>query len=116
MITIRNLVFVSALVVAGCGGSSKYIQRGMDAYKFGDYPLAMQTLVFAETDGGKMNQKGEVRYLVYRGLTANRLGKKDEAIKLLTQGKAAYKAGDPKWLSEDIEDEMTKALAELGAK
>jgi len=32
------------------------------------------------------------------------------------KGKVAYKAGDPKWLTEDIEDEMNKTLAALGAK
>lgn len=116
MRTIRNLVLVSALLVAGCGGSGKYIQRGMDAYKYGDYPLAMQTFVFVETDGGKRNPKGELRYLVYRGLTAAKLGKKTEAVKFLTEGKAALAAGDANWLSQDIEDEMTRTLGELAAK
>jgi hypothetical protein len=120
MRTIRNLVLAtalaSALFTAGCGGSGRFIQRGMDAYKYGDYPLAMETFDYVEKEAGKMNDKGEVRYLVYRGLTAYKLGKKEEALKLLRQGKAAYKAGDPKWLSEEIEDEMTKTLAELGSK
>ena len=120
MRTFRNLVLASALasalLTAGCGGSGRYIQRGMDAYKFGDYPLAMETLIYADTEAGKMNQKGEVRYLVYRGLTAYKLGKKEEALTFLMKGKVAYKAGDPKWLTEDIEDEMNKTLAALGAK
>jgi hypothetical protein len=109
---LAGLVLAVAFAVA-CGGPGRFIQKGIDAYARGDYPDAAQRFTELEGDQGHMNPKGQVRYLVYRGLTAFHLGKKDEAKALLVKGKAAYDAGDPKWLPPQTVEEMNAVLGGL---
>lgn len=116
MRALRMMVLVGAVALLGCGGSGRYVGRGMDAYKFGDYPLALETFQWIEHEGLELNPKGEVRYLVYRGLTLVHLGKKDEGKAYLLKGRAAYQQGDPGWLPRDIVTEMEETLAQMGVK
>ncbi|APR77068.1 Hypothetical protein A7982_02415 [Minicystis rosea] len=112
----RLAVLVLAVALFGCGGAGRFVGRGMDAYKYGDYANAIEHFNYIEREGLKLNERGEVRYLVYRGLTLAHLGKKDEAKAYLLKGKAAYAAGDPNWLPTEIVSEMDQMLAELGVK
>jgi len=115
MRAMRMLLLVGAVALFGCNSTGRFVQRGMDAYKYGDYPLAAEHFEYVEREGMELNPKGEVRFLVYRGLTLVHLGKKDEGKALLLKGRAAYQAGDPRWLPADIVTEMDDTLAQLGA-
>ncbi len=106
-------VVLAAVFTVACGGPGRFIQKGIDAYQRGDYPSAAQRFTELEGDQGHMNPKGQVRYLVFRGLTAYHLGRKDEAKTLLVQGKAAYAAGDPRWLPPETVAEMNAVLGGL---
>lgn len=116
MKAMRMVVLAAAVTLLGCGGSGRFVQRGMDAYKFGDYPLAAEHFNYVEREGLELNPKGEVRFLVYRGLTLVHLGKKDEGKALLIKGRATYRQGDPRWLPPEIVTEMEETLAALGAR
>jgi hypothetical protein len=116
MQAMRMMVLVAAVALFGCGGSGRFVQRGIDAYKYGDYPLALEHFNYIEGEHLELNPKGEVRYLVFRGLTLVHLGKKDEGVKYLVKGREAYRAGDPKWLPQEIVTEMEETLAQLGVK
>lgn len=116
MQALRMVVFVAAVALMGCGGSGRYVGRGMLAYNAGDYPLALETFQWIEQEGLQLNQQGEVRYLVYRGLTLVHLGKKDEGKAYLLKGREAYRQGDPKWLKPEIVTEMEETLAQMGVK
>jgi len=116
MQAMRMVVLVAAVSLFGCGGSGRFVARGMDAYKYGDYPLAAEHFNYIEREGFELNPKGEVRYLVYRGLTLVKLGKAAEGKAYLLKGREAYRAGDPKWLPQDIVTEMDETLAQLGAQ
>lgn len=116
MRALRMMVVIAAVALLGCGGAGRFVGRGMDAYKFGDYPLALETFQYIEQEGLELNPKGEVRYLVYRGLTLVHLGKKDEGKAYLLKGRAAYQQGDPNWLPPGIVTEMEETLAQMGAK
>jgi hypothetical protein len=112
----RHLIFIAAaaaaLSAAGCGGSGRYVQRGMDAYSAGDYPLALETFDWITKNNVVLNAKGHCRYVVYRGLTAVHLGKKDEGKSLLVTGKQEC-ATDPRWLSPEITTEVDETLKSL---
>lgn len=115
MRAVRMAVLVSALLLAGCG-TGRFVQRGMDAYKFGDYALAAETFDWIEQEDLRLNAQGEVRFYVYRGLTLVHLGKKDAGRAMLLKGRALYQQGDPRWLRPEIVTEMDETLAQLGAK
>lgn len=121
MAALRVAVVVASMALfggaaLGCGGSGRFVGRGMDAYKYGDYALAADTFRYIETEGLALNPKGEVRLLVYQGLSLVHLGKKDEGKASLIKGRDAYRAGDPKWLPPEIVTEMDETLAQLGVK
>jgi hypothetical protein len=116
MKALRVAVLVAAVSMFGCGGAGRFVGRGMDAYKFGNYGLAVETFDYIEKENLPMNPKGEVRLLVYRGLSLVHLGKKDEGRDALIKGRAAYRDGDPKWLPPEIVTEMDETLAHLGVK
>lgn len=116
MQALRVAVLVAAVTMFGCGGAGRFVGRGMDAYKYGDYGLALETFDYIEKENLPMNPKGEVRLLVYRGLALVHMGKKDEGRAELLKGRAAYRGGDPKWLPAEIVTEMDETLAQLGVK
>ncbi|APR77069.1 Hypothetical protein A7982_02416 [Minicystis rosea] len=112
---IKRALAALFVVVAACApATAVQVQEGVAAFHRGEIPAAMQRFVETEGDQGTLNAEGQVRYLVYRGLAAYRLGQKAEAKSLLAKGKRAYDAGDPRWLPREIADEMNKALTELG--
>lgn len=113
---LRMVVMAAALALVACGGSGRFVGRGMLAYNVGDYPLALETFQWIEQEGLELNQAGEVRYLVYRGLTLVHLGKQAEGKAYLLKGRAAYQAGNPSWLKPEVVTEMEETLAQMGAQ
>ena len=101
------------LVLASCGAAGGTIQRGINLYHGTDYMAAMQVWSELEPQEGEMNDKGLVRYLVYRGLTAYRLGHHQAAMAYLTRGKNLYFSGQRRWLPEPTVAEMNAALQDL---
>jgi hypothetical protein len=112
---LRMVVIAAALFLVACG-AGRFVGRGMQAYEFGDYPLALENWQFIEREGVALNEAGEVRFLVYKGLTLVHMGKKEEGKAYLLKGRAAYQAGNPKWLKPEIVTEMEETLAQMGAQ
>jgi hypothetical protein len=105
-------LFMLLLVVACTTGAE--VQKGIDAYMRGDLVGAMERWHALEPETGDLNQKGLVRYLVYRGLTAFELGDREQAIRYLVKGRYEYARGDSRWLPPNIAEKMNLALVSMG--
>lgn len=116
MQAMRVVVLVAAVALFGCGGAGRFVQRGINAYDDGDYPLAMEHFAYIESEEMDLNPKGEVRYLVYKGLALVHLGRRDEGLKYLVKGREAYRAGNPRWLPQGTVAEMDQTLAQFGVR
>ena len=100
------------VAMASCAGGGG-IQRGINLYHGTDYMGAMQVWSELEAQEGAMNEKGLLRYSVYRGLTAYRLGHRQAAMAYLTRGRNLYYGGAQRWLPEPTVAEMNAALQDL---
>lgn len=107
-----SLLAVLALTLAACG-VGRHVQKGINAYTIGNYQGAMLVWSDLAARESEMNEKGRVRYLVYRGLTHYRLGQQRQALTYLSLGSSAYRAGNPKWLPPRDVQEMQAALGLL---
>jgi hypothetical protein len=98
------------LMMVGACGVGRHVQKGINAYNASDLNGAM--VIWNDLDGrqAEMNEKGRVRYLVYRGLTHHRLNQRGPAVAYLKQGQLAYHRGDPRWLPTHVVSEMQAAL------
>lgn len=110
---------VGTLWLAGCG-HGRHVQRGADEYRAADYGGAMTEWRYLEDREEDLNDKGRVRYLVFRGLTHYRLYQQGRqpmeagaALHFLARGKLAYDAGKAGWLAAKTVVEMKDALAQL---
>jgi len=119
----KNAIVLIGAIVAlgalGCG-SGRHVQKGIDQYAMADYPAAMQQWSWLERSENRMNAKGRVRYLTYRGLTHYELYRgggdpleRAHALHYLSRGKRAYEEGDRDWLDAKTAGELTRALNEL---
>lgn len=102
-----------ALLTIGCGGTGRFIQKGIDQYERDNYRGALHEWDDLSGSEGSMNDKGLVRYLVYRGLTHYHLGQRSYAIVFLKRGNEAYARGNALWLNPHTVQEMNAALADL---
>lgn len=96
-----SLLVPLALMAGGCG-MGRFVQRGINYYHGGAYPLAMQEFKGVEPYETELNPKGLCRYLVYRGLTHQRLGDAQGAAAFLGRARPVCAAGDPRWLDPAI--------------
>jgi hypothetical protein len=115
----RRILFVialSALLMSGCGGATRNLQMGIDRYERTDYSGAMSQWSMLTTSERSLNQRGLVRYLVYRGLTHYRLGDRSSALSYLARGKDALGRGSASWVRSDLVAEMDRALADLNGE
>lgn len=101
------------LLASGCG-VGRHVQKGINAYNAMNFHQAMAIWQEIEPLQPEMNDKGRVRYLVFRGLTHYRLGDRQGAMHFLTQGRQAYQMGDPSWLDPYALRQLDAALADLG--
>jgi hypothetical protein len=119
----KTIVLAGALAATwalGCG-SGRHVQKGIDQFAMADYQAAMEQWAWLERSESRMNAKGRVRYLTYRGLTHYEiyLGTGDPlqrayALHYLSRGKRAYDQGDRDWLDAKAAAEVNRALADLG--
>jgi hypothetical protein len=117
---IRLLLSVAlATLLLGCG-AGRVVQRGADKYQQADYGGALVDWRYLEEREQDMNDKGRVRYLVYRGLTHYRLFQQSRdasqhaaALHFLARGKSAYDNGSARWLQARTVVEMKDALIDL---
>jgi hypothetical protein len=112
----RRILFVialSALLSIGCGSTTRNLQKGIERYERTDYTGAMSQWSALTTSERSLNQRGLVRYLVYRGLTHYRLGDRTSALSYLSRGKDAFGRGSASWVRADLVAEMDRALADL---
>ena len=109
----RILMMLPLLVALGCAGG-RSMERGIKAYNEGNYAFAEETFNWVETDKVPLTPKSMVRYMVFRGLTAFRLGKTQEAKTFLASARTKYEGGDARWLSADVVKEMDSTLDKLG--
>lgn len=95
--------------------SGAEVQKGINAYMRGDLNGAMEQWHECEAWTGDMNEKGRLRYHVYRGLTAFELGDAAQARRYLEKGSLDLERGDSRWLPPNIIDRMHEVLANLGS-
>jgi len=113
------LIAAATLWLGGCG-HGRHVQRGAAEYRSADYGGAMTEWRYLEDREEDLNDKGRVRYLVFRGLTHYRLyqqgrhpGEAGAALHFLARGKLAYDSGKAGWLNAKTVVEMKDALAVL---
>src|SRR5262245_25931540 len=110
------MIALAALLMFGCGGATRSLQRGIESYDRTDYPSAMSQWSHITTSERSLSQRNRARYLVYRGLTHYRLGDHSSALSYLSRGKEALMRGNPGWVRADIAAEMDTALSELSGQ
>lgn len=106
---------VGVLFLAGCGGSGRFVQRGIDAYNVGEYNLAMEHFTYIDREGMVLNAKGTCRYLTYRGLSLVHLGKRDEGLAYLVKAREAC-APDPRWVPAEVATEVDATMAQVAGR
>ncbi len=107
------LAALPLLLAAGCG-MGRFVQRGINFYHGGAFPLAMQEFRGVEPYELELNPKGLCRYLVYRGLTHQRLGEAQLAASYLGRARPVCSGGDPRWLDPAIAAEAFGGAAPGG--
>jgi neutral trehalase len=88
-------VFVSCMVMAGCGGPLADAQWLFDA---GQYPRAKQVLASLEGASAAWDAPRRAEYALYRGLTLGALGDWDRASRWLDRARI-LEDGQPHTLS-----------------
>ena len=112
---VRFCLAAALLCTAALGcGAGRQVQKGVNHYNAQNFPGALVVWQTLEQDEGAMNEKGLVRYLVYRGLTHHSLGHQQWARHFLARGRQAYQAGEPGWLPPAVVQQLEQALAGLG--
>jgi hypothetical protein len=76
---------VLLVVVAGCGGA---LSRGESQFDEGRYPEAKNTFASIEGESHGYGDGRRAEYALYRGLTLNALGDRDQAGVWLREAKA----------------------------
>jgi hypothetical protein len=104
--------FVLTCSLVGCS-VGRDLRAGIERYERGNYNSTAQICWEMSEHEDEMNDKAHVRYLVYCGLTQYRLGRREEALRMLSQGSGEYARGRTGWLKPAIVDEMLKALDDL---
>jgi hypothetical protein len=108
------IAFCSALAL-GCGGSGRYLQRGVERYEHTDYRGALKQWNELNGSEGSMNDRVLTRYLVYRGLTHYHLSQRSLALVFLSRGKEVSARVPAGTINTMTVAEMDKALADLNA-
>lgn len=99
----------------GCAGRD--LNRGMSAYEVGNYHQAAEQC--ERVDSSSLDERKQVRFFVYCGLSYYELGDTDSARDYLTRGQHLYVDGvapaadRATWLKPLIVDQMNKALSRL---
>lgn len=106
------LIASMGLFTAGCG-VGRHVQKGMNDYERGDYPLAAERFQDLEAHEDEMNDKGLARYLVYRGLTEYRLGHADAARSYLVRAQQVLAKTPPETVKPRVLLDVDSALADL---
>jgi len=83
----------------------------MKAYEVGNFHQAAERCEMI--DETSLDERKQVRYYVYCGLTYYSLGDRENARAFLTTGKQMYEQGSSTWLKPIIVDQMNKALGSL---
>lgn len=106
------LVAIAASSLAGCG-VGRHVQRGVNDYERADYELASERFQDLAAHEDEMNRKGLARYLVYRGLTDYRLGRRAPARYYLARAGEVLKKTPPGTIKPRVLLEVDAALADL---
>jgi len=112
---ILGAAMLLAPLSTGC--ASRDLNRGMSAYEVGNYHQAAEQC--ERVDSGSLDERKQVRYFVYCGLSYYELGDLDSARDYLTRGQHLYVEGEAPaadratWLKPLIVDQMNKALARM---
>ncbi len=100
-------------LTSGCG-AGRHIQKGINCYRTSHHAGALAVFEEVGEREDRMNHKGLVRYLVYRGLAHYQLGHRRWAHHFLTRGREVHRRGKLRWLPPHAQREMTAALIDLG--
>lgn len=99
------------------------VGRGMTAYDEKEYADAIEHFEIADEDfhEGKLDEKAELRYAAYRGLSHYERFKQTEdrgdrraALKYLRMARRKIPKAEPDWLDPPIVEAVDKALTALG--
>jgi len=106
------LAFVLALVAPGCAALHDDMARAESLYDASQYDESLVWLVDLEDDAAVMDRDMTARFYYLRGMTAFRLGKRDDALHFLALAReVAGDRGDglrPEW-----KQAMDRTLTEL---
>lgn len=100
------------LLLSACTNYSHQLQRGQGYYERNQYEMALAVWRNLEADQDSLSDAEMVRYCYLRGMTAFRLGYRDDArywLGLSTAGQTKVKDA----LAEDERERMARTLAEL---
>ncbi len=107
---------IAALALSACT-SNKTVDLAIQKYHQGNYVDALEDLKDVEGHEHALNERWNVRYLVFRGLSHFRLyrkhGREEDrtaARRFLTRGWGEYERGPRNFLSFDEERELRLAL------
>jgi hypothetical protein len=98
--------------LSGCSHGGE-LQHTIGRYELGHYQTTASSCAELGDDAAGMNDKAQVRYLVYCGLAHYKLGHVYEASEMLTKGSQRYAEGSLGWLKPDVVDELLKALDDI---
>lgn len=103
---------IGLLVFASCATLTDDVGRAESAYEQARYDAALVWLSDLEDDAADMPLDMRARFFYLRGMTAYRLGQRDEALYFLSVGREL--AGDRATaLRQDYRQQLDRALAEL---
>jgi hypothetical protein len=111
MRALRVLFLVGSVALLSACGTGRFVARGIDAYKLGDYENAVSQFAYIEREGIPLNDKGECRYLAYNGLALWHVGKKSNGVDYLMKARTACR--EPSWLPSEISAEMDGIFAQI---
>ncbi len=109
MARVWALVLVLGL---GCNTVGDDLERATRLYRDARYEASLRWLVDLEDGTGSMSQRQRVRFYYLRGMSAYRLGQRDDALHFLALGMHAHTQA-PGGLSARWRDVMQRTFEEL---
>lgn len=104
--------FTCVVLLLGCGRLEEHVRHADDAYRAARYDDAEVWLERVEIDVGSLDDAAQTRFYFVRGMSAYRLGRRDEALHYLSLCRAQA-ALVPNSLPADDVPVLDRALEEL---
>jgi hypothetical protein len=107
-----GILGVVGMALLGCGGLSEDVNRAQASYEDARYQDALVWLEHLEARVPDMNRDVRTRFYYVWGMTAYRLGQRDDALYYLALAREEARLG-PGGLTAEQQQEMDRTLGEL---